>query len=76
MYTATVTQKGQVTIPLFLRTKHHIEPYGKVKIESDNRFIRITAAEDILDLAGTVVPQKGKSALKAREWMGKHYQSR
>lgn len=76
MYTATVTQKGQITIPLFLRTKHNIEPYGKVKIEAGNGFIKITSAKDILDLAGTVAPRKGKSALMAREWMEKQYRGR
>lgn len=73
MYISPVTQKGQVTIPAGLRTQFGVRPYGKVKIEPGNGYIKITATEDILDLAGSVKPIRGRSALKARAWMEKHY---
>lgn len=69
----TVTQKGQVTIPAQMRLLLGIKPYGRVGLKIGDGFIKIEPVEDILDLAGSVKPIKGRSALKARAWMEKNY---
>ena len=35
--------------------------------------VRIEPVQDLLSMAGSIKPIKGKSALKARAWMEKHY---
>lgn len=69
----TVTQKGQVTIPAEMRLLLGIRPYGRVGLQVGDGFIKIKPVEDILDMAGSVSPIKGRSALKARAWMEKNY---
>lgn len=73
---ATVTQKGQVTIPKEMREKAGIKPRGKVKVEQDKEGkIKITPTFTILDLAGKITPKanKGVDPLKAREYMEENY---
>lgn len=71
----TVTQKGQVTLPIRLREEFDLKPYDRVRIEKGRGFIKVHPVEDILDLARKwkLKTPKGKNALKAREWMEKHY---
>jgi len=73
MYLSPVTQKGQVTIPVFLRKRYGVEPYGKVRLEPGDGYIKLIPTEDILDLAGKFKPKKMKSVLKAREEMERSY---
>jgi len=77
-YLTTVTQKGQITLPIVFRKQLAIEPYSKVVLElgKGNQVIKIKATQDILDLAGSFVPRanKNKSVLKAREQMESQYQ--
>jgi len=47
-----VTSKGQVTIPVEIRRKHHIEEGGKVEIVEEDGKIVIRHKVGILDLAG------------------------
>ena len=57
-YTATVTQKGQVTIPLAIRQTLSIKPYEKVVfIEKDNEVI-IRQARSVLELKASVKSKK------------------
>lgn len=72
---ATVTQKGQVTIPLSMRNLLGIKPYSKVLLSIDKKSVRLESAPDILDLAGTLVPRKNKGVdpVHAREFMEKNY---
>jgi len=69
----TVTQKGQITVPQWLRLKYGMELYGKVVLEAGDGYIKVKPVKDILDMTGTVNPIKGRSALKARAWVEKHY---
>jgi len=62
-----------VTIPAGLRAQFGVEPYGKVKIEPGNGYIKVSATEDILDLAGKWKAPRGKNALAARRAMEKTY---
>ena len=70
---ATVTQKGQVTIPFDFRELLGIKPYSKVSVSISNQAVYIKPTLDIMDLAGFIKAPKGKDALKAREYMAKHY---
>ncbi len=71
----TITQKGQVTIPLAMRTILGLEPYDRVQIKMEDGFVKVEPVEDIIDLARKwkFKAPKGKNALKAREWMEKNY---
>lgn len=73
MYSATITQKGQITIPLALRKKFGLKLYGKARLEPDDGFIKVYSQEDILDMAGDFIPKKKKSIMKAREVFEKKY---
>jgi AbrB family looped-hinge helix DNA binding protein len=70
---ATVTQKGQVTIPVDFRKMLGIKPYSRVTISISKKAINIEPTLDILDLAGFIKAPKGMNALKAREYMQTHY---
>lgn len=69
----TITQKGQITIPKYLRDKYRIEEYTKVTIEEENDHLKIIPTKDILDLAGIFKPKKKKSVLKARRAFETNY---
>lgn len=73
---ATVTQKGQVTLPKSARIALGIDKYDKVMIETKKDHVEIRPTSDILDVAGTFFPRKNtkKTALDARKYMEKHYQ--
>jgi AbrB family looped-hinge helix DNA binding protein len=68
-FVASVTQKGQVTLPKKLRDKYGIAPMSKVLIGADNTGIHIESTQDITHLAGTFVPSSKKPIMKAREAM-------
>lgn len=69
----TVTQKGQVTIPVAMRKALGISFYDRVQVRMGDGVVEVTPVEDFLSMAGSVRPIKGKSALKARAWMEKNY---
>ena len=71
--TATITQKGQFTIPLKMRKMFDIGKYSKVRLEPADGFIKIIPTQDILDLAGKFVPKNKKPVLKARQEFEKNY---
>lgn len=69
----TVTQKGQITIPVAMRNALGIVPYDRVQIKMGEGMVSVEPVEDLLDVAGRFKAPKGKSALKARAYMEKHY---
>lgn len=69
----TVTQKGQVTIPIAMRKALGISPYDRVQIRMGDGMVNVEPVEDLLDVAGKYKAPKGKSALRARAYMEKHY---
>ena len=73
MHTATITQKGQITIPLVLREAFGLRAYGKARLEQGDGFIKVYAQEDILDLVDTFVPKVKKPLMKTREAVEKKY---
>ncbi len=73
-FTASVTRKGQITLPKKLRERYGIAPLGKVLIAAGETSIYIEPTQDITHLAGTFVPAKMKPVMKAREEMEQTYQ--
>lgn len=61
-FVTSVTQKGQITLPIGFRKQLNIAPYSKVVLEllPSKKAITVEATEDILDLAGTFVPRANK----------------
>lgn len=70
---ATVTQKGQITIPIEARKILGIKPYSRVIVSVSQKALKVEPTVDILDLAGFIKAPKGMNALKAREYMQTHY---
>jgi AbrB family looped-hinge helix DNA binding protein len=74
-YIASVTQKGQVTIPKEIRDEIKIKIRGKVRIEKAKDHVKVYPDDvpNILDLAGKFKVPKGTNVLRAREDMEKNY---
>ena len=72
---ATVTQKGQVTIPKKMRDKLKISTNSRVLIDVSNGSVRIRrSGPTIFDLAGKFkIPKGMPGILEAREVMEKNY---
>jgi AbrB family looped-hinge helix DNA binding protein len=75
-YYTTITQKGQIVIPVELRKMLELKVNEKLILEiGENRQeIILKPAVDILDLAGSLKPKRKISALKAREKFEKNYE--
>ena len=69
----TVTQKGQVTLPVWVRRTLGVKPYDVVEIVLVGKEARVRSVEDVLDMAGMVQGGKGKGIMMAREQMEKSY---
>lgn len=69
----TVTQKGQVTLPVAMRKMFAIKPYDQVLIKIAKGQITIQPVKDVLDMAGSIPPNPKINALQARGYMEKHY---
>ncbi len=69
----TVTQKGQITIPVAMRNALGMFPFSRVQVMMGDGGVVVEHITDFLSMAGSIKPIKGKSALKARAWMEKHY---
>lgn len=75
MYLATVTQKGQITIPVNFRRLLNLAPNDRVVFEKKGGKVFLSKGVDIMSLAGTMKPNKNKTVdpVKAREYMEKNY---
>lgn len=69
----TVTQKGQVTIPKAIRNMVGIGAYSRVKVMSDKNRVIVIPQKSLLSMVPLMEAPKGKNAIKAREYMEKHY---
>lgn len=72
---ATVTQKGQITIPVDLRKFLKVNSYSKVLLTKGVDHVKImSVGPSIFDLAGKYrIPKSMSKILKAREAMEKNY---
>ena len=64
-YTTTLTQKGQVTIPIEIRKYLKLKPREKVTFSRVKDIITIGPAKDFLSLKGSVKSSKKYSDKKA-----------
>lgn len=69
----TITQKGQITLPIAMRMHLGMKPYSKVRLSANKTAITVIPTEDILDIAGSFKPKKKLSALAARSAFEKRY---
>jgi len=69
----SVTQKGQVTIPKAIRDIVGITLNGRVKVTADEDRVVLIPQKSFLDMVPLMEAPSGKDALKAREYMAKHY---
>lgn len=49
-----VTSKGQLTVPVAVRRKHHLEPGTRVSFEEKNGDLILRPLPDIADSAGSL----------------------
>ena len=76
-----MTRKGQIVIPKPWRDAMELSHGRPVDISPQMKAGKIIAvvvkpAPDIMELAGAFKAPKGRNALKAREYMEKHYERR
>ena len=71
MYTVSLTQKGQATIPAALRRKYGLK--NNVTFLEEKGKITVNPTVDIIELIKTRPIKTSKSALEAREFMEKNY---
>ena len=75
-YQATITRKGQVTIPKEIRDALYLTKDKKIMIdfEKEKGEIRMKPTHDFLEIAKDIKVKKKIDVVKAREYMEKHYE--
>lgn len=75
-YATTMTSKGQITIPVAIRTKLGLMPNARfvVRLKNDTQ-VMIERAPTILDIAGSFRPKKAHNAVALRGRMEATYRS-
>ena len=68
---ATVTTKGQVTIPKSVRDHLKIKPYDKVDFFLEGDRAVLTPVKTLKDLRGVVPPKPGSTLAKERRRAGR-----
>lgn len=58
IYTATVTQKGQVTIPIHIRKILGVKPYEKIAFKNSAHTITLIPVPDFLSMRGSIKSKK------------------
>lgn len=67
IYTTTVTQKGQATIPAEIRQFLGIKPYEKIVFIKKNSEVILKSAKSFFDLKGSIRTRKKYSDSKANQ---------
>lgn len=74
---STVTQKGQVTIPLFIRESLGLDPRTKVVFIKEKDRVYLKPARNFLELAGTIKTRKpfdiGQMTKTAQKYIAKRH---
>ena len=76
MYTTTLTQKGQITIPYLLRYKFGLKPGQKILFEEKEGNITMKNVPDFFSLQGSIKSKIKYSDKKADEAIGKMFQEK
>ena len=75
--TSTITQKGQVTIPLFIRESLDLTPKQKVVFIKEKDHVIIKRARDFLEFAGSIKIKKpfniAKMTREAQKYVSRKY---
>jgi len=67
LQTSVVTQKGQVTIPYFIRQKLVIEPGTRVLFHLDKETLKLSAMPSFFEFRGSLKSKKDFNIKKMRE---------
>ena len=80
IYTTTLTQKGQVTIPIEIRKYLGLKPYEKVEFKKNNNQITIKKSKDFLSLRGSIktktIFNDAKADKKIANYVAKQYEKK
>lgn len=76
MLITTVTQKGQVTIPLLYRDMFGIKTGSKVLFEEKNGFLGLRPAPDFFSYKGALAGKKGISKKDLNKAIGEYLAGR
>ncbi len=68
---ATLTSKGQVTIPLSIRTKLGLKPGQVLDFDETTPYLRATAVFDDAEMRSVLGCAKGKLGVDSSTWLGK-----
>lgn len=75
--TSTITQKGQITIPLFIRESLDLTPKQKVVFIKEKDRVIIKRARDFLELSGSIKIKKpfniAKMTKEAQKYVAARY---
>ncbi len=71
-FVTTLTQKGQVTIPIHIRKKLDVKSGQKIAFEERGGEIIVKGAPDFLSLMGSLKANKKFDEQKVREAVSKH----
>lgn len=72
MIATTITQKGQVTIPVYIRRKLGVESGQKIVFEERGNEVVVKAIPDFLSLMGSVKTKVKYDKRKANQVVGKY----
>lgn len=75
-YHSTVTKKGQITLPKEVREFLKLSETQRIIIEFEpkNKVAYIKSADDFLEIAKVITPQKRIDPVRAREYLEKSYE--
>ncbi|MEK9166816.1 MAG: AbrB/MazE/SpoVT family DNA-binding domain-containing protein [Patescibacteria group bacterium] len=75
-YTATLTVKGQITLPKKLRDLLNLDEHSKLMVTFDEKAkqINLSPMPDILSMAGSVKPKGKNDILESRIEFEKNYE--
>jgi len=76
MLITTVTQKGQVTIPLYFREMFGIESGGKILFEEKDGVLELRPAPDFFSYKGALAGSKKYNKQAANKAIGKYLAER
>ncbi|MFC1623580.1 AbrB/MazE/SpoVT family DNA-binding domain-containing protein [Patescibacteria group bacterium] len=74
MYQTTITSKGQIVVPKYIREVLGVKAGNKLILNLEDNKVVLEAPKDIVDLAGFFKPKKIKDPLVLRRDFEKNYE--